>query len=151
MTNIKVEDIKKLRELTGGGIADCKKALVEAAGDLKQAADILQKWGIQKSAKKSDRETRQGLVESYIHANSRVGVLLTLLCETDFVAKNEEFKKLAHEIAMQIAAMNPKDKNELLEQVYIRDGKTKIVDLIKTAIAKLGETIKVGEYVRMEV
>lgn len=143
--------IKKLRETTGGGIADCKKALEEAKGDLKKAAEILQKWGIEKSAKKADRETRQGVVESYIHMQGKVGVLLTLLCETDFVAQNQEFKNLAHELCLQIASMNPKTVKDLLDQVYIRDGKMKIGDLIKSVIGKIGENIRVGEFVRMEI
>jgi elongation factor Ts len=143
--------IKKLRESTGGGIADCKKALDETKGDLKKAAELLQKWGIEKSSKKEGRETRQGIVESYIHGNGRVGVLLTLLCETDFVAQNQEFKKLAHEISMQVASMNPKDVKELLDQPYIRDAKMNVSDLVKSAIAKIGENIKIGEFVRYEI
>jgi elongation factor Ts len=143
--------IKKLREQTGGGIADCKRALDETKGDLKKAAELLLKWGIAKSEKKADRETRQGIVESYIHGNGRVGVLLTLLCETDFVAANSEFKKLAHEIGMQIASMNPKNVEELLDQPYIRDAKMKVSDLVKSTIAKIGENIKIGEFVRYEI
>jgi elongation factor Ts len=143
--------IKKLRESTGGGIADCKKALDETKGDLKKASELLLKWGIAKSDKKANRETRQGIVESYIHGNGRVGVLLTLLCETDFVASNAEFKKLAHEIGMQIASMNPKTVQELLDQPYIRDVKMKVSDLVKSSIAKIGENIKVGEFVRYEI
>ncbi len=149
MVDIKL--IKQLREKTGGGIADCKKALEEAKNDLKKAAELLQKWGIQKSAKKADRETRQGIVESYIHGNGRVGVLLTLFCETDFVSQNNEFKKLAHEIAMQIASMNPKTNEELLDQPYIRDAKMKISELIKSVIGKIGENIRLGEFVRYEI
>jgi elongation factor Ts len=149
MVDIKL--IKQLRELTGGGIADCKKALEQTGSDLKKAAALLKTWGIQKSEKKEGRETGQGIVESYIHANGRVGVLLTILCETDFVAQNEQFKKLAHEIAMQIASMNPKNTEELLQQEYIRDGKIKITDLIKSAIGKLGENIKIGEFARYEI
>lgn len=143
--------IKQLRENTGGGIADCKKALEETKGDLKKAVTLLQTWGIKKSEKKSNRETRQGIVESYIHAEGKVGVLLTLLCETDFVAKNSEFKKLAHEICLQIASMNPKNVDELMTQIYIRDGKMEIKDLIKSAIGRIGENIRIGEFVRYEI
>jgi elongation factor Ts len=143
--------IKKLRETTGGGIADCKKALEQSNSDLKKATALLKTWGIQKSEKKEGRETGQGIVESYIHANGRVGVLLTLFCETDFVAENAEFKNLAHEIAMQIASMNPKNAEELLQQDYIRDGKMKVAGLIKSAIGKIGENIKVGEFIRYEI
>lgn len=148
---VDTKSIKQLRETTGGGIADCKKALEEAKGDLKKAAELLKKWGIEKSSKKSDRETRQGIVESYIHGEGKAGVLLTLLCETDFVAKNDEFKKLAHEICLQIASMNPKDTKELLDQVYIRDGKMKIGDLIKGVIGRIGENIRIGEFIRYEI
>lgn len=143
--------IKQLREETFAGIADCKKALETTGGDLKKAVSLLKTWGIEKSANKKDRETRQGLVESYIHGEGRVGVLLTLLCETDFVARNEEFKKLAHELCLQIASMNPKSPEELLAQIYVRDGKMKIEDLVKLAIAKIGENIKIGEFVRYEI
>ena len=143
--------IKQLRESTGGGIADCKRALEESNSDLKKATALLKTWGIQKSAKKEGRETGQGIVESYIHANGRVGVLLTILCETDFVAQNVQFKNLAHEIAMQIASMNPKNTEELLKQEYIRDGKMKVRDLIKSVIGRIGENIRIGEFVRYEI
>ena len=143
--------IKQLRETTGGGIADCKKALEQTGSDLKKAAALLKTRGIQKSEKKEGRETGQGIVESYIHANGRVGVLLSLFCETDFVAKNEQFKKLAHEIAMQVASMNPKNTEELLQQDYIRDGKMKVGELIKSTIGTIGENIRVGEFVRYEI
>lgn len=151
MVAINVELIKKLRETTGGGVADCKKALGETKGDLEKAAKLLKRWGIEKSEKKADRETREGIVESYVHANGRIGVLLTLLCETDFVAQNGEFKQLAHELCLQIASMNPENVDELLNQEYIRDGKMKINELIKQTIGKIGENIKVGEFVRYKI
>jgi len=100
--------VKQLREMTGAGILDCKKALEEAGGDLEKAAEILRKKGIAKAAKKASRETKEGIIHSYIHAGGRVGVLLELNCETDFVARNELFQELAKELAMQIAAMKPK-------------------------------------------
>lgn len=143
--------IKTLREKTQAGFADCKNALDEAFGDMKKAEEILRKKGFEKAAKKSDRETGQGLVESYVHQNGRIGVLVSLLCETDFVARTDEFKSLAHEIAMQIAAMNPKDVKSLLSQEYIRDGSRTINDLITEAIAKLGENIKIGSFSRVEI
>lgn len=151
MGTIDVSRIKKLRETTGGGFADCKKALVEAGGDIKKASELLKKRGIEKSAKKEGRETRQGIVESYIHGQGKIGVLLTLLCETDFVASNSEFKNLAHELCLQIASMNPKNVEELLEQVYIRDGKIKISDLVKATIGRIGENIRIGEFARFEI
>ncbi len=148
---ITAEQIKKLRELTQAGFSDVKMALEEANGDMKKAEDILKKKGFEKAAKKSDRETGQGLVESYVHQTGKVGVLISLLCETDFVARTDEFKTLAHEIAMQVAAMNPKDMDALLKQEYIRDGSKTIDDLIKETIAKLGENIKLSDFKRSEI
>lgn len=149
--NISTDLIKKLREKTAAGIADCRVALEEARGDLKKAEEILKTKGFEKAAKKADRATGEGLVESYIHANGRVGVLVEILCETDFVARTDEFKNLAHEVAMQIAAMNPKDVKALMEQEYIRDASKKIENLVKETIAKLGENIKIEKFQRFEI
>ncbi len=149
--NISATQIKELRELTQAGFADCKNALEEAEGDMKKAQEILRKKGFEKAAKKGDRATGQGLVESYVHQNGKVGVLVSLLCETDFVARTDEFKFLAHEIAMQVAAMNPKDTAALLKQEYIRDGSRTINDLVTETIAKLGENIQLGSFSREEV
>jgi elongation factor Ts len=143
--------IKTLREKTQAGFADCKNALDEASGDMKKAEEILRKKGFEKAAKKSDRETGQGLIESYVHQNGKIGVLVSLLCETDFVARTDEFKTLGHEIAMQIAAMNPKTAEVLLKQEYIRDSSRTIQDLITEAIAKLGENIRLKEFLRSEI
>ena len=104
---ISVEEIKKLKELTGIGLTDAKKALVEAEGDFDKALEALRKKGLTKAEKKGDRETREGLIESYVHSD-RIGVVVEVNCETDFVARLPEFKEFAHQIAMQIAAMNPK-------------------------------------------
>lgn len=104
---ISVDDIKKLKELTGLGLTDAKKALVEAEGNFDKALEALRKKGLTKAEKKGDRETREGLIESYVHSN-RIGVVVEVNCETDFVARLPEFKEFAHQIAMQIAAMNPK-------------------------------------------
>lgn len=147
---VTAQQIKELREKTQAGFSDCKNALEEAKGDMKKAEEILRKKGFEKAAKKSDRETGQGLVESYVHGG-RIGVLVTLLCETDFVARTDEFKILAHEIALQVSSMNPKDTKELLKQDYIRDSSKTIEDLIKEAIAKLGENIKIGDFKRSEI
>ncbi|MFZ2975627.1 MAG: translation elongation factor Ts [Candidatus Moraniibacteriota bacterium] len=103
-----LDKIKKLREQTGAGMVDIKKALEEANGDEAKAIELLRKRGQEKASKKSERSTQEGVVVSYIHSNSRVGAIVKLLCETDFVARNEEFKKLAEDIAMHITAMNPK-------------------------------------------
>ena len=149
--NISAQQIKDLREKTQAGFADCKNALEEAEGDMKKAEEILRKKGFEKAAKKSDRETGQGLVESYVHQTGKVGVLVSILCETDFVARTDEFKSLAHEVAMQIASMNPKDIASLLKQEYIRDGSKTINDLVTETIAKLGENIQIGDFKRSAI
>lgn len=151
MKNLAIDQIKKLREETGAAVLDCRRALEENQGDLKKAVAWLRKRGIEKAEKKADRETSQGLVEAYIHATGKVGAMVELLCETDFVARNEEFKNLARELAMQVAAMNPKNVAELLKQEYIRDNAKTVGDLIKEAITKLGENIVVGRFERLEV
>ena len=148
---VSAQDIKTLREITQAGFSDCKAALEEALGDLKKAQEILRKKGFEKAAKKGDRATGQGLVESYVHQNGKVGVLVSLLCETDFVARTDEFRSLSHEVAMQVAAMNPKDIPALLKQEYIRDGSKTIDELIKETIAKLGENIQIGDFKRSEI
>jgi len=124
--------------------------LEDAKGDYKKAQVLLREKGLEKAEKKKDRETEQGVVESYVH-QGKVGVLVTILCETDFVARNSEFKDLSHEVAMQIAAMNPKDVSALLKQDYIRDASLTIEDLVKQTIGKLGENIKVKEFARLEL
>jgi elongation factor Ts len=146
-----IEQIKQFRQKTGFSIMECKRALEEAEGDEKKALEILEKKGAEKAAKKAEREAKQGLVEAYIHNNGKVGALLELNCETDFVARNEEFKNLAHDLAMHIAAMNPQDLEELLSQPFVKDGQKTIDDLIKEAIAKLGENIKIGKFVRLKI
>ncbi|QUB37345.1 translation elongation factor Ts [TM7 phylum sp. oral taxon 349] len=116
---VTIEDIKKLKELTGIGLTDAKKALVEADGDFDKALEALRKKGLTKAEKKGDRETREGLVESYVHSG-RIGVIVEVNCETDFVARLPEFKEFAHQIAMQIAAMAPKyaTMNDIPNNVY---------------------------------
>ena len=111
-----IELLKQLREETQASVADCRVALEEANGDIDKAREVLKKKGFERAEKKADREAKQGLVESYIHQNGKIGVIVELLCETDFVARTDEFKALAHEVAMQIAAMDPKDKDALLKQ-----------------------------------
>ena len=148
---ISIKDISKLRSETFCGIMDCKKALLESKGDFAKAKIWLEKKGIIKAAKKAGRETSAGIVESYIHLDGRVGVLIKLGCETDFAAKNKEFKKLAYELCLQIASMKPKNIEALLKQEYVRDSSKKIDSLVKEAIAKLGENIEIVEFERMEV
>ena len=142
--------VQKLRLKTGAGIMECKKALTEANGDFDKAVELVQERGISKADKRADREAGAGLVHSYVH-NSRVGVLLQMNCETDFVARNDEFKELAHNIAMQVASMNPQTNEELMASPYIKDPNITVEALIKGAIAKIGENIKVGKFIRYEV
>ena len=143
--------IKKLRDETQASIADCRKALEETSGNYDKAIEWLKKHGIEKAAKKADRETGQGLVESYIHQNGKVGAIIVINCETDFVARTDGFKKLAHEVAMQVAAMDPKDVDTLLKQEYIRDGSMTIEQLVKQAIGTLGENIVIKRISRFEI
>lgn len=145
-----IGDIKKLREQTGAGIADCREALQESGDNLEQAKEILKKKGLDKASSKSDREVKAGLIKTYTHGN-RVGVIVELLCETDFVAKTEDFKTLAHEVALQVTAMNPENLEQLLSQEYIRDNSKTIEQLIKEAISKLGENIQIGKFTRIEL
>lgn len=142
--------IKELRGKTGAGIADCREALEQSGNNIEKATKWLQKKGFEKAAKKEGRETSSGLVESYVHSG-RIGVLVELLCETDFVARTDEFKTLAHEIALQISSMNPKNVNTLLDQEYIRDSSKTIQALIKETVAKLGENITLGRFERVEI
>jgi elongation factor Ts len=149
--NFSLDTLKKLRQETQAGVADCKHALEDAKGEYDKAKKLLIDRGLEKASKKEDRETAMGIVESYIHANGKVGVLVELRCETDFVARNEEFKKLAHEIALQVAAMEPKNVEELLKSPYIRDTKMTIADIVKLTIAKIGENITVAKFSRMQL
>jgi elongation factor Ts len=142
---VSAQDIKKLREETGAGVMDVKRALEEADGKLDQARELIRERGLAKAAKKSDRETKEGFVGSYVHTTGKVAAMVSLLCETDFVARNEEFQQLAREIAMQVASMRPENAEELLDQEYIRDPKLKVGDLIKTLSGKVGENIQLGE------
>jgi elongation factor Ts len=148
---VDIELLKKLRNETSVSIADCRKALEETKNDYKKALDVLKKSGLEKAAKKSTRETPQGIVESYIHQNGKVGALVEVSCETDFVARTDVFKNLVHEICMQVAAMNPKDVKVLLAQEYIRDSSKTIESMVKEVIAKLGENIVVKRLQRFEV
>lgn len=151
MQKVSLESLKKLRSETSASIADCNKALIESKGDYKKALLWLKKRGIEKAEKKLDRSTSQGLVECYVHQNGKVGSMIEVLCETDFVAKTDEFKNLAHEVAMQVAAMDPKDVETLLKQEYIRDNSQTIEQLVKGVIGKLGENIVVKKIIRFEI
>jgi len=146
MTN----DIQKLRELTGAGVMDCKRALEEAKGDFDGAIKIIRGKGIIIAEKRSGRNTGAGLLESYLH-NNRVGVLLELRTETDFVAKSDPFKNLAHELAMHIAAMGAETVDDLLKQPYIKDESITVGDLVTRTIGQLGEKIVVERFCRYEL
>jgi len=191
---VTAEDVKKLRDKTGAGLMDCKRALQEAAGDQQKAEAVLRQKGLDKALAKGSRQTAEGVIVSYIHGDGRIGVLLELACETDFVARNEEFRELARELAMQVAAMKPQavrsddlpeqvvkaereiyaeqfaDKPQnvlerivdgkmekffeqvcLLNQPYMRDDSRTVDEVVKDAIARLGENIEVRRFVRMEL
>ena len=143
-------DVKKLREITGAGVMECKKALVDAKGDFDAAVKLIQERGIIKAEKKATRATGAGFLESYIH-NGRVGVLLEIRCETDFVAHSDPFKDLARNLSMQIAAMNPENTEGLLKQPYVRDEALTVEQCVKGVIAKVGENIKIERFCRYEL
>ena len=169
---ISAASIKELREQCGAGIMDCRAALIKTDGNMEKALEILREQGFAKAAKKADRVADQGLVEAYVHCGGRIGAMVELNCETDFVARTDEFKELAHNIAMQVAAMNPKYISEenipadmpqaerdeldinsvcLLNQAYIRDPALTIKDIIVQNIAKMGENIKVSRIARFDL
>lgn len=148
---ISIEDIKKLREKTSAGVADCRMALEESKGDMKAAEEILRKKGIEKAAKKSDRQIKAGWVFSYVHHTNRMGSMVALGCETDFVAKTEEFQKLGKELCLQAVSTRPASVEELLGMEYIRDGSKKIEELVKEVIGKLGENISIVDFKVLEV
>ncbi|MFP4055464.1 MAG: translation elongation factor Ts [Candidatus Brocadiia bacterium] len=186
--------VKQLREMTGLGMMKCKQALEQTEGDIEKAVEYLRKQGLATAEKKAGRETKEGIISSYIHSNHKIGVLVELNCETDFVARNDEFRQLARDLCMQVAASKPiytapedvpqevmekereiyreqfKDKPPqaidkivegklgafykeacLLEQPFVKEPKTSVGDLVKSMVAKLGENITVGRFVRMEI
>lgn len=148
---VSAEQVKKLREETGAGVMDARRALQEAAGDSTKAKEILKEKGEASVVKRSERETGEGVIETYVHSGGKVGAMVYLACETDFVAKTEEFKNLAREIAMQTAAMNPENVDELLVQDYIREPGKKVSDLVKQVIARTGENVQVKRIARFSL
>ena len=161
---VAVELIRTLRDRTGAGIMECKVALEASKGNVDQAADSLRLKGFADVAKRADRATNQGLIEAYIHTGGRVGALVELGCETDFVARTSEFKELAHDIAMQVAAMAPEylDQTEieegdsrpvaqvsLLQQPFIKDNSSSVGDMVQELAAKLGENVRVLRFTRL--
>ena len=196
MTEISAQMVKDIRDTTGAPFIDCKKALEETKGNIDKAIEILRVKGLAKVSKKSGRETPEGIITSYIHGGGKIGVMVEVNCETDFVARNDEFQNFTKEVAMQIAAANPlyvnpedvpedvlaKEKeimkaqviesgkpeniadkivegkiskyyeeNCLINQVYIRDSKKKISDLMNELIAKVGENIRVRRFIRYQL
>ena len=143
MTKIDPKDVQRLRSESGAGVMDCKRALEETGGDYAKALALIKERGIESVAKKSERSAKEGVIASYVHANNRVGALVELASETDFVSRGEEFQKLAKEIAMQVVAMEPATVDELLEQPYIRDSSKKIKDLVIDVAATTKENVHV--------
>jgi elongation factor Ts len=167
-TPITADAVKALRARTGAGVMDCRRALEEAGGDLERAAALLRERGLATAARKAGRATTEGVVEAYIHAGGRLGALVEVDCETDFVARTEDFRRLARELAMQVAATGPlyvsreavpeDDRSRpdlaqlvLLEQPYIRDPRRTVGDLVRETVAKVGENIQVRRFARFRV
>lgn len=171
---ISTKDIQKLREKSSAGVMDCKQALEASKGDFNKAMQLLRKKGVAKAAKKSSREAKDGRIESYVHLHNKIGVLVEVNCETDFVSRCEEFKRFTKDLAMQIAALNPlylkkedvpkdvvkenKDHLEdfykqscLLEQPFIKDDQLTIKDYLTQVIAKVGENIVVRRFTRFQL
>jgi len=163
---VSTEAIKELRQRTGAGVMECKRALEEAGGDMERGAEILRQRGLALAEAKAHRTTTQGLVECYIHAGGRIGAMVELNCETDFVARTDSFKALAHDLAMQVAATGPLfvspddvppgaegDHSEmcLMLQPYIRDPSRTIQELVSEAIAQTKENIRVSRFARFEL
>lgn len=148
MVEISIEDVKKLRELTGVGITDAKKALVEAKGNFDAALTAMRQKGFDKAIKRAEREASAGLIGSYSH-DGRIGVLVEVNCETDFVAKTDEFKELVKDLTLHIAASEPKDVIDLMDQPFVKNPEISVGDYIKEHIAKLGENIVVRRFSRL--
>ncbi len=170
MTNslmqVATEDIKKLRDLSGAGIMDCRNALLKTEGDMDEAIQILREQSLVRVERKSGRTTSQGLIETYIHTGGRIGAMVELNCETDFAARTSEFSELAHNLAMQVAAQEPlciaesqipRDADTepeiacLLRQPFIKNPEQAIQDLITETAAKVGENIRVSRFARFEL
>ena len=161
---VTVDMIRDLRQKTGAGVMDCKRALQEAGADSERAEDILRAKGFADAAKRIGRETREGLVEAYIHMGGRLGALVEVNCETDFVARTTELKELAHALAMQVAAMpstsyvdrsdvdegesRPVEEISLLDQSYIKDPSRTVRDVVQETMAKVGENVRITRFAR---
>jgi len=143
-------DVVKLREETGAGVMECKKAFDEAKGDFEKAKQIIAERAVMKADSKKERKTGTGFLHSYIH-NERVGVLLEVRCETDFVARSDAFQEMVHELALHIAAMGPENVSSLLSSPFVKDESITVSDFIKGTIAKTGENINIERFARFEV
>lgn len=163
---VSVELVRTLRDQTGAGIMECKEALEGSDGDLEKAATVLREKGLASASKRVGRDTNEGVIETYLHTGGRVGAMVELGCETDFVARTEEFQKLAHDIAMQVAAMGPVyvDQGEieegdsrppaqisLMQQPFIKDNSSSVGELVRELAAKVGENIRVVRFTRLAV
>lgn len=146
-----INKLKTLREETGVSFSLCKKALEETKNNLTESKKLLTKWGADKVKDKAGRKTSAGAIFSYVHHNRKVAALVELLSETDFVSGNDEFRTLGQELAMQVASLKAEKVDELLEQEYVRDQSKKISDLIKEAVLKFGENIKINKIIRWEI
>lgn len=150
MSGVSIEEVKKLKDLTGVGLTDAKAALEEANGDFDKALDAMRKKGLTKAEKRGEREARAGLIGTYNH-DGRIGVVVEVNCETDFVAKTDEFIELVKDLCLHIASMEPKDAKTLLKQPFVKDPAKNVGDLVKEHIAKLGENIVVRRFQRMQL
>ena len=163
---VTVADVKRLREETGAGVMDSKRALEETDGNFERARELLRERGIAAAGKRAERATSQGLVEAYIHGEGRIGALVELNCETDFVARTDSFRRLARDLAMQVAAMDPKglspedlpddapgekEQQALLTQPFIKDADRTIQDLIQEMIAQTGENVRISRFARFQL
>tara|TARA_B100000073_G_C23662053_1_gene545005 strand:- start:323 stop:817 length:495 start_codon:yes stop_codon:yes gene_type:complete len=162
--DIDVSKVKEVREKTGAGIMAAKKALEDSNGDVTKAEEILKQQGLSNAMKKSGRETSEGVIQSYIHAGNKIGAMVELKCETDFVARTEEFIALSKDLAMQVAAMSPNfiypddegadqasSEEILISQSFIKDPALTIEDMIKSMISKVGENIKVSKIIKFDL
>ena len=170
---ITLDQIKELRDMTSCGVIECKKALEESKGDMRKAKELLQKRGLELAAKKADREAKEGRIEAYVHMGNKIGVLVEVNCETDFVARNDDFCIFTKDLAMHIAASHPKyikkqdipaealkeqadpdnfvKENCLLDQVFIKDPSRTIQDYLNALVAKIGENIYISRFIRYKV
>lgn len=146
-----IELVKKLRAELGLGIMEIKAALEEAEGDENRAKGILKEKGFKKAEDKAERETHQGRVATYTHSTGKIGVMVEVLCETDFVAKHEDFVNFTKELCLQIAAMEPENVETLIKQEFVKDSSKTIDEMLKALISKFGENMKISRFERFEI